>query len=579
MKKLKLIIPLILISVFLGSCVFENEDENPNSTYTFDIGNPISSDFLGQVVDENNDPIQNATITIGTSTVQTDVNGIFIINDANVFEKLAYIKAKKSGYIDGSRSLIPTDGTNNVKIMMLSGTIAGTVTSGTTSDVTLSNGTKVVFDGNFKTETGADYSGTVNVIMHYLDPADPNVNDKMPGMLFAQNALNEANILETYGMMNIELRGNTGQKLQIKNTAQIEMPITATQQSIAPSTIPLWHFNETYGYWIEEGSAIKTGNKYIGTVSHFSWWNCDAPFPTVILTVKVVDSAGNSLANAGVSVSKPSDIYTRIAFADEKGQISGLIPANESFVIKVYDNCGSIIKTSSIGPFYTDTKLPNMVINDATVQSTLVKGNIIKCNNTNVTNGYVLLKYGNYKSAYIVNNGNFSFRNLTCASNNDFTLEGFDYDNLQTTGEINYKFTSPITYVGNLKACNSITEFVSYQIDTNPIAYFVNVSAYRVPNGGNKFYLTATTTSINEFVILGHTRTPGIYTTTDFDMEIYENSVPLYINNTTPNGLSFSFSNFGNVGEYVDLTFNGTYTDNNSISHTINGVAHVLRDN
>lgn len=577
MKKLKPLIVLLILCIFFTSCDYTYE--NPNPTYSFDIGNPISSDFLGQVVDENNNPIQNATITIGTTTVQTDVNGFFIINDANVFEKLAYIKAKKSGFIDGSRSLIPTDGTNNVKIMMLSGTVVGTVSSGTASNVTLPNGTKVVFDGNFKTEAGVDYSGTVNVIMHHLDPADSNISDKMPGMLFAQNTLNEATILETYGMVKVELRGSAGQKLQIKNTAQIEMPITVTQQAIAPSTIPLWHFNDTYGYWIEEGSAVKTVDKYVGTVSHFSWWNCDAPFPTVTLSVKVVDNAGNSLSNVGVSVSKTSDIYPRISYSDEKGQVSGLIPANESLVIKVYDNCGNVIKTSSIGPFYADTKLPNIIINDGSVQSTLIKGNIIKCDNTNVTNGYVLLKYGSYKSAHIVNSGNFSFRNLTCATNNDFTLEGFDYDNLQTTGEINYKFTSPITYVGNLKACNTISEFISYQIDTNPIVYFVNVSAYRVPNGGNKFYLTATTTSTNEFVILGHTRTPGIYTTTDFDMEIYGSPTPLYINNTSPNGLSFSFSSFGNVGEYVDLTFNGTYTDNNGISHIINGVAHVLRDN
>jgi hypothetical protein len=359
------------------------------------------------------------------------------------------------------------------------------------------------------------------------------------------------------------------------------MPITTTQLASAPSTIPLWHFDEVLGYWKEEGSAAKVGNKYVGTVSHFSWWNSDAPYSTITLTVKVVDNAGNSLANAGVSVSRPSDIYHRMGFADEKGQISGLIPANESLVLNVYDNCGNIIKTSSIGPFYADKKLPNIVINDGTVQSTLVQGSIIKCDNTNVTNGYVLLKYGNLISPYIVTSGNFSFRNLTCASNNSFTLEGFDFDNLQTTGEINYKFTSPITEVGNLKTCNTIGEFVSYQVDANPVVYFVDVNAYRVPNGGNKFYLTATTTSVNEFVILGYTQTPGIYSTTNFDMEIYENNTPLFINNiniTTLNTLNFNLNSFGSIGEYVDMTFYGTYTEpGTSNIHTIHGVAHVLR--
>ncbi len=257
---------LVLLSAFglVISCD-PNENNNSNDDFADNFGNTALKDFLGQVVDENNDPIQNVTINIGTSTVQTDVNGVFIINDASVYEKFAYIKASKAGFIDGSRALVPTNGVNNVKIMMLSGTIAGTVASGATSNVTLSNGTKVVFDGNFKTETGTAYSGSVSVIMHHLDPADPSVADKMPGMLFAQNSNGEARVLETYGMMNVELRGSAGQKLQITNTAQIEMPITATQQATAPATIPLWHFDETKGYWKEDGVATKTGNKYVGT--------------------------------------------------------------------------------------------------------------------------------------------------------------------------------------------------------------------------------------------------------------------------------------------------------------------------
>ena len=146
----------------------------------------------------------------------------------------------------------------------------------------LANGAKVTFDGNFKTETGQAYSGVVSVIMKHLDPSDATTVDKMPGMLLAQNSNGEERVLESYGMMNIELRGAASQKLQLSTTAQIEMPISTSQLASAPATIPLWHFDETLGYWKEEGSATKQGTKYIGTVSHFSWWNCDAQFPTVI---------------------------------------------------------------------------------------------------------------------------------------------------------------------------------------------------------------------------------------------------------------------------------------------------------
>ncbi|MCG2611443.1 hypothetical protein LZZ90_07980 [Flavobacterium sp. SM15] len=211
------------------------------------------------------------SVKIGTNTVQTDANGVFIINGADVYENFAYIITKKSGYIDGSRALIPTDGKNKVKIMMITNVPVQTVQSGTTSEVTLPNGTKVNFDGAFQDENGNAYSGTVQVFMYHLESSNGNLSSLMPGMLYAQDKDGNEKILETYGMMNVELKGASGQKLQIANghTAQITMDIDDAQLSNAPTTIPLWHFDEVNGYWKEEGSAQKVGSNYVGRVSHF----------------------------------------------------------------------------------------------------------------------------------------------------------------------------------------------------------------------------------------------------------------------------------------------------------------------
>ena len=51
------------------------------------------------------------------------------------------------------------------------------------------------------------------------------------------------------------------------------------------------------------------------------------------------------------------------------------------------------------------------------------------------------------------------------------------------------------------------------------------------------------------------------------------------INNTTVNTVSLNLSNYGMVGQYFDMTFNGSYNDSVGVSHTINGIVHVLRDN
>ena len=45
---------------------------------------------MGQVVDLQNNPVSGALIMIGNSSTNTDNNGIFIIRNAQVFEKFAY---------------------------------------------------------------------------------------------------------------------------------------------------------------------------------------------------------------------------------------------------------------------------------------------------------------------------------------------------------------------------------------------------------------------------------------------------------------------------------------------------------
>ena len=585
MTSKRLLILVLLFPFLFNNCSSDSGiDGNSNDT-PLNFGSEVSKNFTGQILDENNNPVSNVAITVANKSATTDVNGVFIINNATVRDKFAFVTAKKAGYLDGSRSLVPTNGMNNVKITLLSGTIVGTVNSGATGSVSLSNGSKVTFDGNFKTENGQAYSGVVSVIMKHLDPTDATTFDKMPGMLLAQNASGEERVLESYGMMNIELRGAASQKLQLSTTAQIEMPIATSQLSASPTTIPLWHFDETLGYWKEEGAATKQGTKYVGTVSHFSWWNCDAQFPTVRLSVTVVNSNGTPLANVRVGIRRATNSYTVNGTTNTQGQVSGLVPANESLTMVVFDSCGNIVSTTNIGPFAVATTLPNLVIPNSTIQSTLVQGNLLKCDGTNATNGYVLMRYGNQNQIATVTNGAFSFTMLVCSATNiGFSLQGFDYDNLQTTNSINFTFTSPTTNVGNITACNSISEFISYRIDSNPVRYIIaNImaSGRGTSSGTNSSgvsisaYSLLTPNTTETFYLFGNTVIPGIYTTSMFSLSSADIGS---INVQTVNTVSFNLSSVGAVGQYIDITFNGTYT-NSTGSHTITGVAHVIRDN
>jgi hypothetical protein len=408
----------------------------------------------------------------------------------------------------------------------------------------------------------------------------------MPGMLYAQTETNEQAILETFGMLNVELRGSAGQKLNIKegHTAEITLRIDDSQLATAPNTIPLWHFDEEKGYWKEDGVATKVGNKYVGEVSHFSWWNCDAPFPLVTLTVTIVDANGNGISNVGVGLIANGNTWPVMGYTNIDGQISGLVPSNQTIVLNVYPdyyscNSSNIIYTTSIGPFTTNTTLPNIVINNSpTTMSSNVVGNLVKCDNTNVTNGYVILNRTGGYSVSPVTNGAFSFNEIYCPSNTQFTLKGYDLENLQQTDSIAYNFTVPITNIGNLQACTAVDEFISYQIDGNASVFLIQQVSGGTSTQGtinqNSLYLNASSPT-GGLYIWGNTNVPGVYTTAQFSME--GNGVG-YIAATTTNNIVFNLNQVGAIGQYIDMTFSGTFTDGSGL-HTLTGVAHVIRDN
>lgn len=592
MKKIHSLLCLLFLAVAFSSC--ESNDDSNNSgpnddAFAQNFGNTVNRDFIGQIVDIDNNPLQGVTIKIGSSTVQTDVNGVFIINGAEVHDRFAYITAKKPGYVDGSRSMVPTTGKNNVKIMLISNTPLQTIQSGVSSEVALPSGTKVVFDGAFEDANGNDYSGSVQVAMFHLLPSDENISKLMPGMLYAQTETNDQAILETFGMLNVELRGSSGQKLNIKegHTAEITLQIDNSQMSSAPSSIPLWHFDEEKGYWKEDGVATKVGNKYVGEVSHFSWWNCDAPFPLVTLTVTIVDANGNGISNVVVGLIANGNTWPAMGITNNDGLVSGLIPANQTLVLNVYADyytctTTNIVYTAPIGPFATNTTLPNIVINNSpTTLSSNVVGNLVKCNNSNVTNGYVILNRAGGYSVSPVTNGAFSFNEIYCPSNTQFTLKGFDMENLQQTDLITYNFTAPITNIGNLQACTAVNEFISYQVDNEPTVFLIENVNGGTNMGGPTGPMGLVVNGYNNnqqggLYIWGTPIIPGVYTTAEFSIE---GSVG-YIASTTTNTIQFNLNQVGAVGEYIDMTFSGTYLDvETGTTRTLTGVAHVIRDN
>jgi hypothetical protein len=355
-----LILGIAYIALLFSSC---NKSDDTNSSEVFTLGANVSRSFTGTIVDSNSNPLANVAINMSGVTTTTNSAGKFTLNNVSVKEKFAYVTAEKAGFMKGSRVVFPgVDGFSKLQIMLLPATVVATIASGQTTVVALANQTKVTFDGAFMSANGSAYSGNVKVIMNHLDPSDAKVFEKMPGNLIATRTDGSIVGLETYGMIMVELKGVNNEKLQLMtgHTANIVMPITPSQLSAAPATVPFWHFNEINGLWEENGFSRKVGSNYISNVTHFSAWNNDDWYVPSILTVIATNFDGTPVNGLRITLTRVAgstgDILIDLGVTGADGRLSANTPRNEELIFRAYTTDGILISTQTLPAANVDAR-------------------------------------------------------------------------------------------------------------------------------------------------------------------------------------------------------------------------------
>ena len=267
---------------------------------------PVTGSLAGRVYDEDNQPIVDALVTIKNQSTTTDERGLFVFKQIPMDAAGTFVLVKKDGYFNGSNRFFPKDGSQNYSnIKLLTKTHIGSFNSNSGGEISSPEGIKIDFPANSIVDAnGQIYNGNVNVAAREIDPTSNDLAEIMPGDLQGFNRINEEVALASFGMMAVKLTDDLGQELNLGNgkKAELTFPVPFELQDNAPAEIPLWYFNEDFGLWQEEGSAALEGENFVGQVSHFSFWNCDAPFPLVYISGTIVDEDGNPMANQNVCV-------------------------------------------------------------------------------------------------------------------------------------------------------------------------------------------------------------------------------------------------------------------------------------
>jgi len=472
---------ILMTSLTLLSCQKDLSGDLPIDLGPLpDLATKVASSVSGFVTDENNAAVVGASVSVGNLSTITDDYGYFAVSNAQVVKNAAVVTVVKSGYFNGIKTYIADQGKSAFfRIKLIPKTVAGTFSAASGGNVSLPNGLSISFPANaiVTASNNIAYTGTVNIAYSYINPQATDIMQIMPGDLRGIDEAGYLKLLTTYGMAAVEMSGSGGELLQIAagSKANLTIPIPSAFISTAPASIPLWYFDEQIGLWKQQGSATKTGNAYVGEVSHFSFWNCDVPANYVRLTCTIVDTAGNPIPFAAVKLTVINNsANSRWGFTDATGYVGGLVPSNAQLLMEVYSdyNCGTVAFSQTINTSNTDITLGNIVINN-TQYTAHITGTLTDCSSNPVTNGYIIMKVDQRYYRYAVNNtGAFDFNFVMCNNASSALFIGED----MTSGQQSSGLTSTITpgnnVIGNIQACGvSTSEFMNLVINGTSYAY------------------------------------------------------------------------------------------------------------
>lgn len=447
----------------------------------------VNTSITGVVSDEDGNPIEGVLITVDQEQTNTDDNGFFYLKDIQANKNGASVQAERSGFFTTSKLIYPSlNRVEYVEITMLESKEGGRLQANDGGDVAFGQGAKVSFPPQAFMLDGIPYDGEAVIHTSYINPTASDLYEVMPGSLIGIDDEGVVRGMETFGMIGVELFTPAGQELEIApgKSATLTFPLSSDLEAEAESTIALWHYDEQSAYWAQQGTAIKNGASYVAEVTHFSFWNCDAPFDLVNCTGTVQTANGQAVINTRVEIERKG-VATRgtgTAYTNYIGQYNGKIPSAENLVLRVYNLCDELVHSEDIGPFYADTDLG--VVEVDFPEELNIEGTVVNCDNEPVSNGYAMVRVGETVLPVLANaDGRFSATMGVC-NPGEVIVTAHDLDGQQKSTEYIFGYAQNLD-VGQIQACGTIIYTMELDIDGEFIVLDNCFTYYLPDSAGN----------------------------------------------------------------------------------------------
>ena len=584
----KLLILLIAGLFFnLAACrknFSEEKYTEPEIPVQPDLGVKITATVAGFITDENKNPVSGAEIKAGNKQGLTDEYGYFKLSNVVLSKTAGFIKISKKGYFEAFKTFTAKEGKETfLRSLLFEKKETGNFAAASGGTATTASGAKVTLPANavVTAANGNAYTGQVHISARLIDLASTE-EQELSAVSDGRGINREGNLraLKNYSSIMVELNGAAGEKLQIAtgSKATLTLPIAPALMATAPAQIALWSYDESNGLWKEEGTAVKTGNAYVGTVGHFSFWEGAVGMALVNFTAQVLNSNLQPLANVPVVVSyanQPANSgHSRFGFTDANGNVSGAIPANSSLVLEVMTTCAI---PAYAHPFSTGSSNLDLGVLTGNMGQGLVTitGTVNNCSGP-VTNGYVQTYDHGFYNRIPVNNGSFSFTGLACV-NTSINYVAVDNVTHQQNTPQTITLATGTNNLGVLTACGTSTiGNITYSIDgvtRTLIEPADTLAAYGFPPNPYTTIINLKTGSNSPTMSLqfdgGMTLGNG-HKISDIWSEGYASGRAL-----APVPLTVTITEYGDIGGFISGSFSGQVLD--FVSNTPHMVNYSFR--
>lgn len=558
MKKIFYLLTLVLVFGCYKDADFFVPDNSKTEQF-------VKSGFAGMVTDQSGTPISGASIVIGDRQTETDINGVYFLDNASVNIEKAFVTVTKSDYYESSRTLTAEVNSQiNLNFILTRKQEIGTfaVTAGETFSLLDGAVLEIPADGI------AEPIDEASLYANVWNLTDINLSLEMPGDFIGEDENGDEKSLIPYGMFVIASEDNSGNYLAIAANKTFKFSIPVSDNN-PPATVALWLFDDLEGVWKQKGTAFLEGQFYVAQVSEFGHWAI-ADLAEKINVSGTVFKESEPAENILVALSNVNTGTTRFTYTNSRGGYNFKVPANASVKIGPYSrSCNDFTEDRIIS--VAEENLENQDFSNGN-GITVYSGESRDCNKNPLTNGYAII--ADQVVVKLDETGRFN-GTISEACLSPLSFRTFDVSNQEIAPTANPGNTSPVQV--HLVACGGLSEFTNLNYNNRSLLLSAEAVATLQPVGANE----AGTISLNDetigTLVFGFKGdSAGTYSVSSLELNDQLNNKNFDIADVD---VDITLNETVETGETLTGSYAGEFLDSDGAAHSLSGSFRVIKDN